>query len=192
MVVAQSEQVRAVLGSCRERIFEAAEHVVNEVGAARLTLDAVSQAAGISKGGLLYHFPSKDALLVALSQRYVQHLHSCIDHARAALPADEPAAEVKACVLGLLGDDPRCKTMGAALLATAANDLTLLEVIRQHIAQQGQELAATPSAFARAAVVALAVDGLKMRESWRISSFSSEQRAAIVQELLQLAEEAYR
>jgi AcrR family transcriptional regulator len=187
MVAAQS-----AVTSSRERIFEAAERVVSEVGAARLTLDAVAQAAGISKGGLLYHFPSKEAMLSALAQRYVHHMRCCIDHARESLAAAEPAAELKGCVLGLLGDDPRSKALGAALLATAANDPTLLEVIRQHIAQQGEELNAAAVCFARAAVVALAVDGLKMRESLRISTFSVEQRAAIVQELLKLADEAHR
>lgn len=181
----------AAVSSSRERIFEAAERVVSEVGAARLTLDAVAQAAGISKGGLLYHFPSKESLLAALIQRYVQHLRGCIEQARAKL-APEPAADLKGCVLGLLGDDPRCKSLGAVLLATAANDPTLLEVIREHLTLQSQELAVTASAFARATVVALAVDGLKMREALRISTLSTAQRAAIVQELLQLSEEAYR
>lgn len=187
MVAAQ-----AAVHSSRERIFEAAERVVTEVGAARLTLDAVAQAAGMSKGGLLYHFPSKEALLSALAQRHVRQLRGCIEHARAGLASDAPAGELKGCVLGLLGDDPRSKALGATLLATAANDPTLLEVIREHIDQQSQELAATASTFARAAVVALAVDGLKMRESLRISTLSVEQRAAIVQELLKLADEAYR
>lgn len=184
--------VRSELGSARERIFMAAEQVVSEVGAARLTLDAVAQAAGISKGGLLYHFPSKDALMGAVAERYVQQLRGCVEQARAELPVAEPAAALKGCVLGMLGNDPRCKALGAALLATAANDLTSLEVIRQQIAEQGAELAINPGAFARAAVVALAIDGLRMREALRISTFSGQERAAIVQELLQLADEAYR
>ena len=35
----------------RDRILEAAERLVADVGAARLTLDAVAQGAGVSKGG---------------------------------------------------------------------------------------------------------------------------------------------
>jgi AcrR family transcriptional regulator len=182
------------ISAARERILEAAERVVSDVGAARLTLDAVAQAAAISKGGLLYHFPSKEALVTALAERYVRHLRSCIDDTRSTLPADDRAAGLKASVLGVLGGDPRCKTLGTALLAAAANatDLTLLEVIRQHIEQQSHELGASATDFARAAVVALAIDGLKMRESLRISAFSGEQRTAIVQELLRLADEAYK
>lgn len=176
----------------RERILEAAERVVSEVGAARVTLEGVAHAAGVSKGGLLYHFPSKEALLSALAQRYVESLKHCINVAKGTLSASLHARELKACVLGVLGDDPRSKAMGAALLAAAANDLTLLEVIRQRIADYTQEIAESKADFARAAIVTLAVDGLKFRESLRISSFTTEQRAQIVDELLKIAEEAYR
>lgn len=183
---------QAALGSARERILEAAERVVTEIGAARLTLDAVAQSAGLSKGGLLYHFPSKESLLGALAQRYVDSLEHCIERAKCSLPASESARDLKACILGALGEDPRSKAMGAALLATAATDLTLLEVIRQCMAQHTRELAESKADFARAAVIHLAIDGLKMRESLRISSFTAQQREQIVNELLKIAEDAYR
>src|SRR5262245_16643152 len=50
-------EAHAVQVPARDRIVEAAERVVTDIGAARLTLDGVAQAAGVSKGGLLYHFP---------------------------------------------------------------------------------------------------------------------------------------
>lgn len=180
------------IGPARERVLEAAERVVVEVGAARLTLDAVSQAAGVSKGGLLYHFPSKESLLSALAQRYVDSMQGCIATARDAIEDSGSARDLKACVLGVLGSDPRLKAMGAVLLATAANDLALLEVIRERITQQTQELSESDVDFARASIVLLAIDGLKMRESLRISAFSAEQREQIVNELMKLADEAYR
>ena len=40
-------------------------------GVARLTLDAVAREADVSKGGLLYHFPNKDALISAMVLRWV-------------------------------------------------------------------------------------------------------------------------
>lgn len=183
---------QAALGSARERVLEAAERVVTEVGAARLTLDAVAQAAGVSKGGLLYHFPSKESLLSALAQRYVDSMHDCIEAAKGSLQDGESGRDLKACILGVLGSDPRSKAMGAVLLATAATDMTLLEAIRLRIAEHTRELAASNADFARAAIVTLAIDGLKMRESLRISAFTAEQREAIVNELLKVADEAYR
>ena len=118
---------QAALGPARERVLQAAERLVADIGAARLTLDAAAQAAGVSKGGLLYHFPSKESLLVALAQRYVDNMQHCIESAKGGLEGERGQA-LKACVVGILGDDPRSKAMGAALMAAAANDLTLLEV----------------------------------------------------------------
>jgi AcrR family transcriptional regulator len=175
-----------------DRILEAAERVVAEVGAARLTLDLVAQAAGVSKGGLLYHFPSKESLLGALAQRYVESMEQCIEAAKCGISEHEHSRDLKACIVGILGSDPRSKAMGAALLATAANDLTLLEVIRERLVGYNRELAASSADFARAAIVTLAVDGLMMRESLRISPFTEQQRQQVVGELMKIADESYR
>jgi AcrR family transcriptional regulator len=177
----------------RDRILEAAERGVAEVGAARLTLDGVAQSAGVSKGGLLYHFPSKETLLGALAQRYVHSMEQCMEAAKDGISEDDHSRDLKACIIGILGSDPRSKAMGAALLATAANDLALLEVIRARVAAYTRELAASKRVdFARAAVVTLAVDGLMMRESLRISPFTEQQRRDVVSELMKIADESYR
>jgi AcrR family transcriptional regulator len=184
-------EAHTIAAPARDRILEAAERVVTDVGPARLTLELVAQAAGVSKGGLLYHFPSKESLLVALAHRYVQSMQQYIAWAKQSLPNGDAACDIKACIVGMLGMDERSKAMSAALLAAAANDLGLLEVIRAHIAQHTEEIAAHAN-FARVAIVTLAVDGLKMRESLRISSFTEQQREQVVNELLKIADEAYR
>jgi AcrR family transcriptional regulator len=185
-------EAHAVPTPARERILESAERVVAEVGAARLTLDLVAQAAGVSKGGLLYHFPSKESLLGALAQRYVQSMEQCIEAAKCGISEQQHSRDLQACIVGILGSDPRSKAMGAALLATAANDLTLLEVIRERLSAYNRELAASSADFPRAAIVTLAVDGLMMRESLRISPFTDEQRQQVVRELMKIADESYR
>ena len=152
----------------------------------------VAQAAGVSKGGLLYHFPSKESLLGALAQRYVHNMEHCIEAAKGGISEQDHSRDLKACIVGILGTDPRSKAMGAALLATAANDLTLLEVIRERLVAYNQELAGSSADFARAAIVTLAIDGLMMRESLRISPFTEQQRERVVRELMKIADESYR
>lgn len=177
----------------RERILEAAERVVGDVGAARMTLESVAQAAGVSKGGLLYHFPTKEALLGALAKRYVEGMVDCVEQAKTGM-GETRSHDLRACIVGLLDPQARAKVrgMGAALFAAAANDLTLLEVIRERIANFARQLEESNVDFARAAIVTLAIDGLIMRESLRISCFTDEQRERVVQQLLQIADEAYR
>lgn len=55
--------------SARDRILVAYEDLLIETGERGATLDAVAARAGVSKGGLLYHFGSKDALTEGLIGR---------------------------------------------------------------------------------------------------------------------------
>jgi TetR/AcrR family transcriptional repressor of nem operon len=55
----------------RERILEAAQHLVIENGFAATSVDQVINAAGTSKGAFFHHFDSKLALARALTERYV-------------------------------------------------------------------------------------------------------------------------
>lgn len=54
----------------QSRLCRAALCVALEKGFGHVTLDAVAQRAGISKGGLLHHYPSKTHLIRALLTRY--------------------------------------------------------------------------------------------------------------------------
>jgi AcrR family transcriptional regulator len=54
-------------------ILTAAERVVLRSGVLGLTLEAVAREAKLSKGGLLYHFATKEALVQAMLERLIQH-----------------------------------------------------------------------------------------------------------------------
>ncbi len=50
-------------------MLDAFESILVEEGERTATLDATAKAAGVSKGGLLYHFASRDELVAGLLQR---------------------------------------------------------------------------------------------------------------------------
>lgn len=54
--------------SARPKLIAAALKVVEDRGVTALTLDAVADEAGITKRGLIYHFPSKHALLAGIHE----------------------------------------------------------------------------------------------------------------------------
>ena len=55
--------------TAREGLLDAFEDLLIDGGDRSTTLDAVAARAGVSKGGLLYHFPSKAALVEGLIER---------------------------------------------------------------------------------------------------------------------------
>ncbi|AOS64055.1 TetR/AcrR family transcriptional regulator [Actinoalloteichus hymeniacidonis] len=56
--------------SSKTLILEAAMRVAENDGITSVTLDSVAEAAGLTKGGLLYHFRTRDALMLAI-QRHI-------------------------------------------------------------------------------------------------------------------------
>lgn len=57
------------MSSTRERIIDALQEVLAHEGPEGATLEAVAARAGVSKGGLLYHFRSKELLFAGLLAR---------------------------------------------------------------------------------------------------------------------------
>lgn len=60
--------------STRDQILNAFEELIIEQGERAATLSSVAASAGVSKGGLLYHFGSKDALVAGLAERFRQQI----------------------------------------------------------------------------------------------------------------------
>lgn len=58
--------------STRDRLLDAFETLLVEHGPRAATLEAVATEAGVSKGGLLYHFASKDDLVDGVLQRLLE------------------------------------------------------------------------------------------------------------------------
>lgn len=55
--------------AAREAVLDAFERLIVADGERAATLDATAKAAGVSKGGLLYHFGSRHALITGLVER---------------------------------------------------------------------------------------------------------------------------
>lgn len=59
--------------SNRTRILEAIVDIVQRDGVTGLTFDAVAAETGLTRGGLLYHFPSREELIVAAHKHLADH-----------------------------------------------------------------------------------------------------------------------
>lgn len=162
--------------SSRERILDAAEELVREVGAGRLTLDAVAERAGLSKGGLLYNFPSKDALLQGMLERMIAGSSAERDALRGEL-AGRRNAEVRAAIAAAL--KTRCDEMkgfATGILAASAENPRLLEPVRAAIREQWEAIKATSDDLDDAILAWLAVEGLSSLEMHDLSPFSPADR----------------
>lgn len=63
----------------RRSLLDAALQLGYERGLAAVTVQAVAQRAGVTKGGLFHHFPSKEALFEGIFADFIEQLDGEID-----------------------------------------------------------------------------------------------------------------
>jgi AcrR family transcriptional regulator len=174
--------------SSREIILDAAEAVVLESGARHMTLESVAARAGISKGGFLYHFPTKEALLKAMQERFIKKIDETRRKKSRGLK-EGPGREIKAFILSIADRDPKKERIGSALLAAVAHNPGLLQPARDNFRSRLDEFVQSGLNFKRASVIFFAVTGLFFSELLLLSHLSNKERNDLIEELLRLADQ---
>jgi AcrR family transcriptional regulator len=174
----------------RERLLDAAERVVVESGATHLTLDAVAKSAGVSKGGLLYHFPSKEALLEGMLSRHFRDVDAKVAERLASRGRKGSRADRFRERVGVLLElHPERPAVGAAMLAASADNPGHMAVCRAEYRKLLDEFAKLPGGFERSALVLLAVQGLLLAELLHLSPYTPPERARLVKALLRAVDQ---
>ncbi len=70
----------------RHNLLVSAARLAAEQGLAAVTVQAVAEAAGVTKGGLFHHFPTKEVLLVGMFGDLLEQLDAQLDALMAADP----------------------------------------------------------------------------------------------------------
>lgn len=172
----------------RETILDSAQAVVLERGAAHATLEAVAERAGLSKGGVLYHFQTKDALLAALVDRMVAQFTTEVQTQSRRLGGDRSRA-LEAYVEAVFAMGEQMSDAASALLLALSSNPALLEPLRVLYREHHRDLLRARVGREQAAVVSLALDGLWLLEMFQISPLSPEDETRIKSLLLRMAAE---
>jgi AcrR family transcriptional regulator len=163
-------------GDTRARLLDAASTVIRRDGPQALTLDAVAAEAGVSKGGLLYHFKSKRELLDALVARWMDDFQRDIDAAQGSFPERYVRASDGA------------KAEEAGLLAALVADPGVLAAVRDRHAAWQDRIATEGGDPVDATVARLAADGLWLADLLGIAPPEGDLRARVLARLLELCD----
>jgi AcrR family transcriptional regulator len=160
----------------RAKLLDAAATVIRRDGAQALTLDAVAAEAGVSKGGLLYHFASKRALLDALVGRWLDEFQDDIDHAGPGF------------VQGYVRASDGAKAEESGLLAALVADPAVLAMVRDRYATWQDRIATEGGDPVDATVARLAADGLWLADLLGMAPPHGELRERVLARLLELCD----
>jgi AcrR family transcriptional regulator len=179
-------------GDTKSRIVDAAEEVVLRDGVARLTLDAAASEAGLSKGGVLYHFPTRDALVAGMVDKIIEEFDRDIEREMGDLegPGSFTRAYIRATMAPSATRPDREDRLGAALIAAAAAEPALLDPLQLAADRWQVRLEDDGLDPTVATVLRLACDGLWLCDLFGLAPPSAALRADVELELERLAKHA--
>ena len=173
-------------GSSREKLLDAAAELISQHGVQDLTLEGVAAAAGVTKGGLIYHFKTKDELLGAFVERLMGQLDQR-QRAKAAKRGDTKSALLLALVDETF-DMPRGeKQLLTQMLSAASTHHHLLGPVRQLFDTVYGGLDDGSAEAGMALVIATALDGITLLELLDFHHFTKRQRTTMREALHKLA-----
>lgn len=170
--------------SSRSEILDAALRVVDVVGGADITYQSVAEEAGLTKAGLMYHFPTKDAMMAAVIEHVVARWQSELEQVLGA-PLEESTLAERVRAFTLFAGEGGV-TQGEFVVFSEA-------VRRPELSQPWLEYLQTWFGFGDGVdgtsllLVWLAANGLWIAEATGILIIESPQRAALLRALIELA-----
>ncbi len=173
----------------RHRILQAAGRLVRAEGVAHLTLEAVARSAGVSKGGLLYHYPSKDALIAGMLDRLLDIFDADIEREWARDTGPVAGRWLRAYVRASFALSVDDLTLGSALLAAAATNPALMVPARRRFERWQEQAASDGLDPAAATLVRLAADGQWFADLFGLAPPGAPLRREVLNLLLRLAEQ---
>ncbi|MEU0939236.1 MULTISPECIES: TetR/AcrR family transcriptional regulator [unclassified Embleya] len=143
----------------RDRLLDAVERILVRDGVEAVRLDAVAREAGVSKGGLLHHFPSKQELVRGVVERLADRFDEVLPE-----PGCPPGAFTLAWLdASIPGQSPTGDRSGIdrvpLALVAAAGGPEVLGCLRERYAHWQRRLARDGLEPAVADLVRMAVDG---------------------------------
>ncbi|WP_018933003.1 TetR/AcrR family transcriptional regulator [Gracilibacillus lacisalsi] len=175
--------------SRKVEILHAASKVVSEQGIFNLTLDATAKEAGISKGGLLYHYPSKEALVQGMVEHLANNYREKIANNAEADPVDK-GKWVRAYVDVTFNQAYQNKDMHYGLLAAKAVSSNSLDPIRELYTEWQHEIEHDGIDPIKATIIRLATDGIWLSELFDIYHIEPEKKEAVYKKLKDWANES--
>ncbi|WP_295807417.1 TetR/AcrR family transcriptional regulator [uncultured Nitratireductor sp.] len=172
----------------REKILTAAAEIVREAGAGSMSLDAVAARAGVSKGGLLYHFASKSKLFEALVEDFIREEYDKFQERRR-VHEDSTNGVVQAYIDLFVEERKERQPPPSGLLAALAENPDFLAPVQDYERVVLDQMKASASDPSLAVIALLVVHGVRAMELLSINVVNNQEVSDMVSALRGLLED---
>ena len=170
----------------REAVLKAAARIIVRLGVGGFTIEAVAQEAGVTKGGVMHHFPSKESLIDGLIDQVTEMFNLRVQAELAAEPEGKPGRWLRAYIRTIFAVQYEDIDLIPALAAAVAAEHQTIDRIRS--AMQASQMAAVEDGLdpTVASIIRLAVDGVVFTRAFNLNVLDRVMSQNVADELLRL------
>lgn len=170
----------------RETVLKASATVIAQQGTGAFTLDAVAREAGLTKGGVLHHFPSKEALINGLIDQVIAVFNSRLEEELLAEPPEAHGRWLRAYLRTVFSVHYDVNNLIPTLAAAVASDHHTLNRLRQLFAVSQQAAIDDGIDPVEATVVRLAIEGVVFTRALSVDVLDEAMSQNVFNKLFQL------
>ncbi|SDJ28552.1 TetR/AcrR family transcriptional regulator [Natribacillus halophilus] len=167
-----------------DELLDATQRVINSRGVAYLTIENVAKEAGVSKGGLLYHFPSKNALIQGVIKEVLERYAEGMENINE--KDVEKGHFIRSYAEASLNNPQQLK---AGLLAAIATDQELLKPVQEFHEEWQEKIEDDGLDPILATIYRLIIDGLWFNDIFDLAPPKGELRRDVLDRFDRLTRE---
>lgn len=177
----------------RQRILEASRSIILESGIGKLSHGAIAEVLDISKSAIHWHFPTKDDLLKALIDDYLEHLqaeekrHETPFIASGLSPEDAVLPAMRLWYLDFRENRAGWVGLGSQLLSLSSRHPALVEPIRAWYKSLYDRIGRSSADTVRGYVAMMVFDGFFNSSKMGVMTLSDEEMDAMQMHVLREA-----
>lgn len=172
----------------RQHLIKVALKKIQAGGYESFTLDAIAKEAGISKGGLLHHFPKKETLIEAMLLHLLEGFEArVLDEYQA--DTQEHGRWLRAYVRASFAEEVPVLELAALLLSALLENPKLREILQEDKRRWQARFAQDGLREARIQLIWQAADAFWMDTLLSFDTIENDKRTNLLNELLSLIEE---
>ncbi|WP_257350639.1 TetR/AcrR family transcriptional regulator [Pseudalkalibacillus decolorationis] len=173
----------------KEKIIEAAYYLVRSKGITKMTMEAVADKAGISKGAVFYHFSTKELLIEAMVKQLFNNFDSQLnqEYENEGKLGGRTQSYLKTT---FLMHDQEENELSVALLAALVNNPDLLKPAKEYYEIWQNQLENDQINPVIATIVRLTTDGLWFSELFGLAPIDKTLRDQLYETLSELINSA--
>lgn len=174
----------------KERILLEANKVIAEKGLNRFTLEEVAKEAGVSKGGLLHYYPSKDKLIKGLIENYIVTIEAKVSETDNNLSNVAPHNWLISFIHEQFNQCKIDSTTMHGLLAAVASNQDLLEPVLEKRKEWFEKINKSKDPIL-GIIISFACDGIAFSNLLGLEVYPEDTKDRLMKRLIEMAKDCY-